>query len=62
MGSNRSLAVLTTLVAAIATAALLAVNDPSIFTGDGTPGMAAFEVAIYFSAVVLAMVFAPKCC
>ncbi len=62
VGANRSVVVTTALIAAFATAGLVAINDPGIFTNPGSPWTAALEVVVDLLAVVLAMVFVPRCC
>lgn len=45
------------MVAGLGALALLAANNPSAFTGTGSPGSAALEAAIYFVALVIALLF-----
>ncbi len=44
-------------VAAAGALALLAANNPDAFTGAASPGSAALEVALYFVALVAALLF-----
>jgi len=58
MISRASVIVLSAMVAGLGALALLAANNPDAFTGAGSPGAAALEAALYFVALVAALLLA----